>query len=304
MNRPIKLLSMVWGDHLELFEKVCLRSLFQSHNLPEVLSQGRKVEMFIMTPERDRDDALARLAKVSQDYPIDCSWFEGCRLVDGLIACMSKCIEDNSLLMLTPPDTFFADGSISNLLAYHADRKDMCVSGFHVRVNDKEFLQWLEWKRDLSDVWYNLSSDKLVDAAFDFAHPSFKHALIDESINNARHGGVYVQKIRDGLWSIVHRLPTVYLASVNDEDLKRFSERRKFDEWDWSWPAKLMLKKRYKCCASSDLFFAVELTPVDKNVPLLVKNDKLIDDFSLRDYHFDFQKFVVGTLRGTERSKS
>lgn len=301
--RPVRLLSMVWGSHLDLFERVLLRSLMQPDNLPQILSSGRKIEMFLMTPERDRDDALARLVKVSQDHPIECSWMEGCRLEDGLVACMSKCIEDDSLLMLTPPDTFFANGSISNLLAFHADRKDLCVSGFHVRVEDTKFLVKYRHSPDSGwgTVWdYSIPPEALVDAAFECAHDSLRYALIDNPVNNARHGGIFIQKLKDGLWSMTHRLPTVYLASVNEEDRNRFAERRNFNDWDWSWPSKLQLKKRYKCLCSSDGFFAVELTPATKNVPLLEKNDKLVDDFALREYSFDNNRFMVGFLRGTE----
>ncbi len=299
--RPLRLLSMVWGKHLELFEKVLLRSLFQPNNLPKILASGREIEMMLMTPERDRDQAISLLEKAAQQHPIDCSWVNGVQLADGVVAAMCSCLVDNALLMLTPPDTFFADGSLSNLVTFHGDRDGMCVSGFHVRVLEQEFLDWvnLVWSKCSPDS-LDISSDNLVDIAFRYAHPSFKLANIDSPINNSRHGGIYIQKVSEGLWTITHRLPTVYLASVTVKDKDRFAERRQFNEWDWAWPARLQLDKRYKCLTSSDLFFAVELTHADRNIPKDSNNDQLVDEFTLRDYHYDNNRFMVGSLRGSE----
>ncbi len=305
MSRPIRILTVAWGGHLLLIEKVCLRSLFQPNNLPKLLEQGRKVEHFFVIPEGISPSWCHKyVAKYDGLYNYRYTWFPNKTIDRAYLECFKLCLSDNSLFMPALPDWFFADGSISRMIDYVADR-NMAVAGPYARIKDDEFLGFLD-----KDAWVkraNLIPSVLVDLAMTYLHPISANADVTKSENNARWGGIFTQPIVPGLWSYSCRVPNVFLASVTQDDWYDFQgSPHGYSYWDWHWPTKLMDDGRFKFLGSSDMFFMVDLTAKNQSAPKIEGNDYLMDDFcndGRQDHkvkkHCTVSKYFVATLRGT-----
>jgi hypothetical protein len=208
---------------------------------------------------------------------------------------MRRCIYDGALLMIALPDFYFADGAMWNMLEYLDDR-DMAVAGLQFRVIDEDFVNWL---RTLPENQV-LNACDLVDATFRFAHMTFKDSDITKPSNNSKRGGVFLKPIGDGLWSVIHRLPNVFLLSVTRECLAAF-ENAPFNAWDHVLPSSWIKRNRYKFLGSSDLFYAVELEGREGHGEPVI-GESLLNDWFLPETtgvtHYVINRNFVGTLRG------
>ncbi len=301
-NRSIRILTLVDGDKYLDYMRICLLpSLFQPNNLPKVLASGRSVEHCIVCHESVQQLIIKMLVgnggelAGESNYNITFHRHESTQLVP-LIWAMDKCIKDGSYLMLAMPDWFFGDGSIHRMLCYAAGR-DYCVSGLSLRVNDDSF------SRDLLATKLPISNQQLVDMTFRNAHTSLRMADVTQDRNSSRFSGMCVQKMDEGLWTIVHRLPNVFLASVTGQDIADFSNTNHgLSHWDWVWPSKLIHQGRYRYIGSSDLFYMAELTTVQGNDPKIEAGMQWNDDMvnGKGDVHIETNRFFVGTLRGSK----
>lgn len=305
MSRSIRILTPAWGKHLLYIDKVCLRSLFQPNNLPKLLEQGRKIHHLFIIPEGILPSWCHKyVERYKSLYNYRCMWFPKKTIDQAYLQCFKMCIEDDSLFMPALPDWFWADGSVSNMVEYVADRK-MAVAGPYLRVRAEEFLGWIDAHGLVGEK--GLSSDRLVDLSFKYPHPISAHSDVTKPNNNARWSGIFTQPLAPGLWSYSCRVPNVFLASVTTDDWYDFyCSPHGYSHWDWQWPTKLMEDGRFKFFGSSDAFFMVDLTGKDQSAPKVESNDLLMDDF-VNDgrvehkvkYHCTVSKFYTGVLRGT-----
>ncbi len=304
-NRSIRLLTMVEGDkYLDYLELCLFPSLFQPNNLPKILASGRCVEHCVIC----RDSAIPRILSLLKRYGgiesqtsnylfhFHQQGRDGLATLSALVWAMDRCLNDGSYLMLAMPDWFFGDGSISRMLDYAAGR-DYCVAGLSLRVNDDSFM------RNLLVTKLPIFNPQLVDMVFRDAHVSLKMSDVTQDQSSSRFSGVFTQPLGEGLWSVVHRLPNVFLASITKDDVDDFRRTDQgLSHWDWVWPSKLIQQGRYRYMGSSDLFFMAELTSPHGNVPLVESGMRWNDDVvnGKGGVHIETNKLFVGCIRGSK----
>ena len=64
MAEKLLIVTIVYDDYIEIFDEICLRSLFQSGNIPWLIEQDYDIEHIIWTKERD----LKRVKQVAKKY--------------------------------------------------------------------------------------------------------------------------------------------------------------------------------------------------------------------------------------------
>lgn len=270
------LFTMMYGSHyIELFRRACFKSI----NWPLNRAAVEKRVWNIYT-KRDHFEELGQLFK---DSPFELRLYEitdsmrvaGCGfvktsqcdggviLLNGLRDQIAYSIENKSKMLFCPPDTIFGDGSVPSLLAIGSG-SGACVSVAHPRVLPSV----LDEIDILGATRGAITNAQLVTMAFKHAHDSWKYGEVGHEKNNSFIGGISWRKLSDGLYSVCHRLPTVYLADFNGSDFDFFWGQVSFGGWDHRWPAEnLIRQERQRYVGSSDAAFIVEITEWDKNVP-------------------------------------
>lgn len=303
-DRNVRILTVVEGNkYLDYLEMCLFPSLFQPNNLPKVLESGRYVEHCIVCRNSSTKRILDLLKKCGGTEAETSGYLfhirqqeQGLDALSSLLWAMNRCLDDGSYLMLAMPDWFFGDGSIFRMLAYAAGR-DYCVAGLSLRVDDDSFL------RQLLVTKFPINNQQLVDMAFKDAHVSFRMADVTQDRNSSKYGGICIQPVGKGLWSVVHRLPNVFLASITKEDVNDFKNTDQgLSHWDWIWPSQLIEQGRYRFIGSSDLFFMAELTDPYSNIPKAEAGMRWNDDMvnGKGKVHIETNKLFVGSLKGTK----
>lgn len=208
-----------------------------------------------------------------------------------LVESVAYCVHNPAPMFLASPDVFFGNGSLNNLLSYGA-RKDVCIAALHVRVDRDRFLKWIK------DVEGEVSNPVLATKGMEMLSQSWASSFIDQNRNCSWHAGTAVQKIKDKLWAVSFRIPTVYLARLNQSDLNYFSNNCDYGHWDHSWPEHLIKDNRYKFSGSSDLFFAVELTAPENNQATCRDNDLWNDECINKKLHSETNRNFLAIIRG------
>lgn len=255
--KDFQILSVFWGDkHVEWFEKATLNSLAFPQNKEALLNATWN----IFTEEKyfERiDEIVNQKVKLKKLNIIDIK-----KLYDridilhsGLIWQMHKCFELKEKMLLAPPDTIFGDGTISNLLKIGWE-PGSCVVVAHPRV-----LPII-----LGEIYQ--SNESLVSASIKHFHKSWSDAEVGHPRQNGFIGGVSWQYLDKETISVCHRLPTVYLADFQEQDLKYFENRIGFGSYDHEWPSDhLINQERMRFVGSSDACFICEITDAGANIP-------------------------------------
>lgn len=273
----------------------------QSGNIPFLLSAGYNIEHLIYTTTPDaarlegiispyRSDRLDYKIMTNKDigYGRNLAKTNMIFLIESVAYCVSK---HPIPMFLASPDVFFGNGSLSNLLSYGV-RKDICIAALHVRVDRDRFLNWLK------TIDGEISNPVLVTKGMGMLSQSWANSFIDTAKNCSFHAGTAVQKIKDNLWAVSFRIPTVYLARLNQSDLNYFSNHCDYGHWDHSWPEHLVKEKRYKFNGSSDMFFAVELTTPENNQATCRDNDLWNDESANTKLHSETNRNFLAIVRG------
>ncbi len=284
----LQVLTALWGQrHVELFDKACLTSLRWDRNLEALRSLKAKWNIFA------DDEHHAQIAKMMptgihfnirstttlRDY-ID-------QVQSASIWQMKQCLESGDKLLLAPPDTIFGDGTIENLWKIGKD-KGSCVVVAHPRVLPSILGGYLD----------SYSNYDLVGKAFLHLHKSWSDAEIGHPAQNSYVGGVAWQKLSRDLYSVTHRLPTVYLADFTEEDLSYFKSAISFGHFDHMWPGDILVPRgRQRYVGSSDACFIVEVTEADKNVPPIIPNAP-IEGFWRAHTHNVHNSMIQAIFRG------
>lgn len=268
--------SMFWGaHHLDLFKRACYRSLNWDANLSAL--QGREWHVYTL-PEHFEDlerlfnggpfklilKPIGESMRVSGCGMVRTAQCDaGVVLLNGLRDQIAYSIQNRSKMLFCPPDTLFGNGTIPNLLTI-GQGPATCVAVSHPRVLPAMF-------EDLESICATrgaLSNPQLVTLAFRHAHDSWKYADVVHKNNSSFVGGIAWRELEKGLYSVTHRLPTVYLADFLPMDYDFFWGQVSFGGWDHRWPAENLIRhERMRLVGSSDACFIVELTDHDKNVP-------------------------------------
>lgn len=175
---------------------------------------------------------------------------------------IKRCFIEKTKMLLLMPDTLIGDGTIENMVTIsNESEKKICIASPHPRVLPSILNEDFVTNQDL------------VRASFKHLHQSWSHAEIGHPKQNGFSGGVKWQKLEDNLYSVCHRLPTVYFADFTDEDYRYFDSLPGFGHYDWQWPAdKLIPQERILYVGSSDAMFFSEITDASDNVPPMPPN--------------------------------
>lgn len=214
--------------------------------------------------------------------------------------------ECNGQLFTGPTDTIMSGESVPNILqAGELDGTAVAVG--HIRVHPN-ILKDIEAQANRFGPASSIGSARLVSLALRNAHKSFTEAEFYPGKDriNSYIGGIMWQRRPSGVIAMTHRLPTVYLVHLTDDDINYFSRKNPpgtwppvYGEWDHSWPsACLFPKQRMRYLGSSDDAFMCEITDPEKNVPPLQHYVKGEPDLFWRDFpHNAANRQFVVTLR-------
>ncbi len=259
----LQIFTTVYGEsHINLFQKSCLRSLSFLNNKRALYEAKACWNIF------SEEKYFLHLRKIIDAYLPELevnlvSMTELNAYIDpiqtALIMLIEKCISTDSKLLMAPPDTIFGDGTVANLLKIGRE-KGACVVVPHPRVLPP-FLD------EFSTMMPNVSNPELVTLSWKYLHKAWTDAEVGHEFRNSFVSGVSWQEIGPKLYSVIHWLPTVYLADFLPVDLEFFKNSINFGVFDHVWPSILVEQGRQRFAASSDACFIVELTDADKNVP-------------------------------------
>ncbi len=282
----ILLATIVYDNYIDIFESVLLRSLKQSGNIPRLVAEGHEIRYYIYTRN---DHNVQRVRKTEiEGVQVEVFDFDEIDNHDLLKKIIEQSIGQNARLLFMSPDYFIGNGSIYNICKYSSN-DNMCISALHMRVDYDKFLGIM----NTTDK--EISNPELVTLAMENLHKSWGESFVDVPSNNAYYSGSSIQSIADKLWSVCFRIPTVFLAKFEADDLRELSQ---FDHWDWEWPSFLIENNRYKYIGSSDMFFAVELTKVRENIPAIKHDGLWNDEFRVCKKHGEINKNFLSILRG------
>ncbi len=272
MKKPLRIYTVVWGDVcLNYMEKGLITSLCWPKN--KAALQHAVYSIYTMPSEIERVTEIA--ARLLPRDKIECKslldLLGGAMptgqafLFRALINEMHECLSGGDQFLMAPPDTIFSEGSIDTLLA-EGEPSGRCVAVAHPRVHPSILDHITE--RD------PVSGDQFVSHTFKNLHRTWSDAEIGRDMVNSYTGGVSWRKLPNGMISVCHRLPTIYLANLQATDLTFFTHpkpgvQQSFGYWDHQWPSELTNCGRQRLIGSSDAAFIVELTEPDENIPMV-----------------------------------
>lgn len=264
----LRIFTVVWGDnHLDWFERACIRSLSWSRNRAAI----KDATWTIFTKEKDLPRARALIEQTgvtSLEFVCVPEHVEGNSPIMGaiLLQCLSQMmdasIQDHSKVLMAPPDTIFSDGSIDSLMIA-GKQHGTCVAVPHIRVSPSIF-------GGIKDQ--ALSGAELTTLALKHGHRAWTEAEDGHPNQNSFVGGISWRRLSNKLVAMTHRLPTVYLADFQPSDISFFQQPHDnlpptFGCYDHVWPCTLIEQQRQRVLGSSDAACIVEVTKEDLNVP-------------------------------------
>lgn len=282
MQQNFHIFSMFYGQHyVDLFRRACFRSLNWPKN--QLVLTGRTWNVITTT------DHFDEVKKIFEGSPFKLQLFgigefqgvAGCvnvktsqcdggvLMLNGLRDQIVFCLQNNSKLLLAPPDTIFGDGTVDNLLTLGSE-PETCVAVAHPRVLPS-ILEPIEYDGSTDGA---ISNQKLVSLSMKHAHDSWKFAEIGHKHNNSYMGGIAWKRLSESLISVTHRLPTPYFMGFNRSDWDYWCGTVSFGALDHSWPGdRLIRQERLRVVGSSDACFIAEVTDHDKNVPPVLTDE-------------------------------
>lgn len=302
MGEKLTLVTIVYGDYIEMFSKACLRSVFQSGNIPYLLNAGYELDYTIYTLTYSDIVNIENTLAPYRDYNIKYKIIVDPNVDKDTMmqTLLEDCLVKKAKVLFLNPDCFISNKGLKNLVAYKA-RNNMCLAALHIRVDREVFLS------KLGTTDGDISSSRLVSMGMDCLHPCWGQSFIDEDKNNSYTTGSAIEKIEDNMWAVTFRIPNVFLADFVPSDREIL---KKFSFWDHRWPSKLIAENRYKFVGSSDFFFAVELTNGNQDLPPVQKGMKYNDDFKvhesdeieLENKHTGINRNFLVIMRGEEEN--
>jgi hypothetical protein len=273
----IRIFSVVYGDAFcKLFNNITLRSLLRQP-LNASVAAGVLWSIYTLRENEEQIRSIMSLHASLEINFIDLSGGVSDVLHRCLIAEAKKCFSAKATMIMAPPDSFWGDGSLPNLIAMAGNRADLCVLAPHVRVEHEPFLQALP-----EGV---LANPQLVSLALSVLHRVWRECDPDQSMLNTPESGHTLRKLPvPGHYAVCHLLPTPYLARFTEADIV-FLESLGGDSWDHRWPAVLADAGRQRVIGSSDGFFLAELTNPATHFPPMQPCREFEDAFNSEHSH-------------------
>lgn len=299
---------MVWGEkYIEQFKRGCLKSLAWPKN-----KEALKGCTFRVVTRECHAEEIERLVWNALDCNLEIELIPdqldvgnggptidshkvdpGFLLIRYLGQAAHQCFQDQSKFFLAPPDTIFGDGSVENILRTGVV-PGICVTVPHVRVLP-------EILNEIGDE--PISNARLVRTAFKHLHASWVNAEDKAEKQSSLVGGVRWSDLGNEVYSVQHRLPTVYMASFFPQDVLHFQHANSMGTWDHHWPGERLIRQaRQRTIHSSDIAFIAEVTDPAMNVPTDVPADVRAqfppDHYSDDKVHHDHNRLSISCFRG------
>lgn len=287
--KTIVIHTLVFGKYINFFYNCVLKSLYQSNNIPKLISDGRKVVHLVYTVKDEEVLVRNELRKQSGicEYAVIGMNVRNIS-VNSLVHSIKHCLKNNCSFVMAPPDSFFGDKTISNLIRID-NGNNLCIAFVHLRTDENKMLKFLDNCK--SDV----SNECLVSESFKNLHEGLKNCFTESEFNTGFETGINLQYIDKKTYIINTRLPTVSLAHFRKEDVK-FFRHYGFNAWDHIWPEVLLRRGTYKYCGSSRVAFMAELTTEGTHLPF-IKKTRYSDDYSNNKYlHTFVNKSFISVL--------
>ena len=303
LDTPLRIYTAVWGKkYIDLFEKTIVRSFSWPLNNKALLNEN--VTWSFHTNKKD----AARLIQICKrigvenyevsELPLELEGGHpdiGAILLGQFKQEIKRCLATNSRLLIAPPDSLFGDGTLEGLFINGA-QEGVCVAIPHPRVLQSIFEYPSRLAPSLNE---SVTNAELVTESFNNLHRTWSEAELGQPKINSHVGGVMWKRVKKGLYSVQHRLPTNYLLHFVPSDLQFFEQQICFGAIDHLWPSKLIQEQRERVIGSSDVAFICELTDAHQNVPPAypyMKNEP--DRFWRNAPHNIFFRQVNLTFRG------
>ena len=269
-KRKINFHCTAWGSYVDSLFSYTIPSLLQKGNIPTLANNGYKLELTIYTKRGEHEEIVkqydSRLTTVKEYMSVSIIPLDAATeihspndlLITALLHQIERCIDEDAMMFLAPPDTIFGNCSVTNAVKT-VEGKNVCLAAAHPRINQESMLA-SDVFTGLKRMERNIENDELVDLAFEYGHHELLNSFDNQDYNSTRSSALSVRAINDNTYSVIHNLPTIYLANFIKKDLQFFRQRERFHRWDSRWPRLLLRTGRLKFVGSSDLFFCVERT--------------------------------------------
>lgn len=303
----LRMLSMVWGEkYIDLFKRACVQSLMWPKNKAALAGCTWRV-----VTRQEHAEEIERIVWNAIDCNLEIELIPdqldignnqpmidsrkcdpAFLLIRYLGQAAHQCFQEQSKFFLAPPDTIFGDGSVPNIL-HTGLAQGLCVAVPHVRVLPSI----------LDEVGEKpISNAELVTASFKQLHDSWVHAEDKSDMQSSIVGGVRWSNLGDGLYTVQHRLPTIYMASFFPQDILLFNHAPSMGVWDHTWPGERLIRQaRQRTIHSSDVAFIAEVTEAGMNVPAQVPLDVRAqfppDHYSDDKVHHDHNRLSISCFR-------
>lgn len=273
--KKIFIFTTAGGKYKDWYEKYTLPSIYPC--CEKLKNEGYEISLIQNGFNVSREQGNMPKPKDFQKYGATDE--VGCIILPGLRSIIQKCVDEDAIFFLAPPDTIFAKDTLYNMVKMSENKMD-CIALPHIRMSVPE------------EEIKNPTSKELVALAFKYAHDAFI-GCFDSLEKNGTHAGISVRRINDSIYSMIHNLPTVYLAKFTARDIQFWNNTPVWGNWDRAWLRMLYIENRVKVVGSSALGFCVELTESESNKPERVPGLQYNDKYFINDVHNNtFNKFA------------
>lgn len=284
-RKKVVVYTFAYGDFLDYYFNYSLPALMHDSNTESLIRSGYEVEFLLYTTDNKRlISEKYKQHPYFNKYKISIVEFSPGKYKTNrkmaniaLLSVLKKVIDETAILFLAAPDMIISNRSLFNIVSASFG-KNVCFASAHARV-EMGILEKVK-KCNVN----GLDSATMVSLCFQFAHGKLKYA--DEELDeNSTHNGMSYRKIADNVYTVHHSLPSPHLVFPTQEDYDFFLKAQDFNMWDREWMQMLIKTNRIKVSGSSDLFFAVELTPEVFSLEREVKKSQKYNDIAGVSFH-------------------
>lgn len=297
---PLRIFTPAWGEkHLNLLENALGKTLRWPRNY-EAIKHAR---WNIMCHVSEREPVMEIATKILPREQIDLLEFgveihqltasRGIIMNEALIRIVALCIQEKAQMLMSTPDFLWGDGTIEKMIKSAEGRPRVCVPIMHPRV----------LPQIMEELGAPLNNFELATKAMKYPHSSWVSSEDGASPSGTRIGGIRWMRVKKGVISVQHRMPSPYLVNFTFDDYKFFQidtpeKRAAFGAWDHDWSCELLKQGRIRQMQGSDAGFMAEVTSPECNVPPMGPyNASEPDIFWHEDYNHQINRQFVSCFR-------
>jgi hypothetical protein len=284
-KKKIIIYTLAYGDYLDYYFDYSLPAIMHESNYGALIKEGFEMEFLLYTI-----DGKKSIIEKYVDHPF--FDFERVSIVEfdaqgcstprkiashAIIDVINRSVGESSVLFMAAPDTIISNGSLFNAVST-CFGKNVCLASAHARVSTNVLAEIEKCNSD------GVDSSKMVSLSFKYAHGNFKYA--DENLyKNTTQKGISYKKISKNIYTVSHNLPSPWLVFPIKEDCEFFQKCQDFNMWDREWLQMLIKTNRIKVSGSSDLYCAIEITPVAFIANEELKENQKYNDVGGNSFH-------------------